>query len=325
MLDEFGRTIDYLRISVTDRCNLRCIYCMPEEGVETLSHFDILSYEETLRLARIFSELGITTIRLTGGEPLVRRGIESLAKEIHDLPGITEVGITTNAIALPDKFEGILASGINNINISLDTLNPVKFEKITRRPGLEKVLEAIDLCVENGINTKINCVAMKGVNDDDFLDLVSLAKDKPISVRFIEYMPVGKNDFEKMVPSDEIIKMIEDKYGKMFLDHETHGKGPATYYKIEGFKGTVGFISAMSHCFCDSCNRLRLTAEGYLKLCLQYDIGIDLRKLMREGKSDEEIKNAILDAVQKKPKQHTFNNYDDAENIEEKGMSKIGG
>jgi len=325
MLDEFGRTIDYLRISVTDRCNLRCVYCMPEEGVEALSHTDILSYEETLRLAKLFSELGITSIRLTGGEPLVRRGIESLAKEMHDLPGITEIGITTNAIALPEKFEGIKAAGIKNINISLDTLNPEKFEKITRRPGLEKVLEAIDLCVENGINTKINCVAMKGVNDEDFLDLVSLAKEKPISVRFIEYMPVGKNDFEKMVPSDEIIEMIEAKYGKMVPDYETHGRGPATYYKIEDFSGTVGFISAMSHCFCDSCNRLRLTAEGYLKLCLQYDTGIDLRKLMREGKSDKEIKSAIVEAVQHKPRQHTFNDYKEADNIEEKGMSKIGG
>ncbi len=325
MKDSFGREIDYMRISVTDRCNLRCVYCMPEEGVPPIPHGQVLSYEETLRLARLASELGIRKIRLTGGEPLVRKGIEGLVRDIKALPGIESVTITTNAVLLPEKLNALLDAGLSGVNISLDTLSKEKFERITRREGFEKVLESIDLCVRKGINTKVNCVAMMGVNDDEFVDMALLARDRDICVRFIEYMPVGKNDFEKAVSMDKIQEMLTAELGELIPDSKPHGNGPALYYKPHGFKGSVGFISAMSNCFCETCNRVRLTAEGYLKLCLQYDIGVSLRGPLREGKTDDEMKQIILDAVQHKPRRHQFNDYKDAENIEENAMSRIGG
>ncbi len=325
MRDSFGREIDYLRISVTDRCNLRCVYCMPEEGVEPISHADVLSYEETVRLVRIFAELGIKDVRLTGGEPLVRRGIENLVTEIKAMPGIETVSITTNAIFLPEKLPALIEGGLDAVNISLDTLDPGKFGRITRRTGLPVVLEAIDLCLEAGINTKINAVAMKGINDDEFVALAELARDKDLAVRFIEYMPIGKNDFEKYVPGQEIREQLEAEFGPMKPDVARRGHGPALYYKPEGFTGSIGFISAMTCAFCESCNRVRLTADGFLKLCLQYDIGTSLRDLMRGGALDEEIKDVIMKTVDKKPKEHTFNDYLDVKNIEEKSMNKIGG
>lgn len=325
MKDGFGREIDYMRISVTDRCNLRCVYCMPENGVPLLSHKDILSYEEILRLVRTAAENGIKKIRLTGGEPLVRRGIESLIKDIKSVPGIETVGITTNGILIPEKVDLLAEAGLDCVNISLDTLNEERFESITRRTGLCDVLRAIDLCCERGFNTKINCVAMKGVNDDEFQEIAGLAKDRNICVRFIEYMPVGKNDFEKYVPTGEIRSQIEKKYGKLSDDATKHGSGPASYVKPNGFKGSVGFISAMTNCFCDSCNRVRLTAEGYLKLCLQFSTGVSLREIMRSGADDAAVTEAFRSAILNKPRKHTFNDYADKENIEDRGMSRIGG
>lgn len=325
MKDSFGREIDYLRISVTDRCNLRCVYCMPEEGVEPISHADVLSYEEAVRLVRIFAELGIKNVRLTGGEPLVRRGIESLVSEIKAMPGIETVSITTNGILLPEKLPAFIEGGLDAVNISLDTLVPEKFDRITRRTGLPVVLEAIDLCLDAGINTKINVVAMKGVNEDEFVALAELAKDRNLAVRFIEYMPIGRNDFEKYVPGQEIREQLETVFGTMKPDITLRGHGPAMYLRPEGFAGSIGFISAMTCAFCDKCNRVRLTADGFLKLCLQYDIGTSLRDVIRDGALDNEIKDVIMKAVEKKPKEHTFNDYLDAKNIEEKSMNKIGG
>ncbi|MBR5976389.1 MAG: GTP 3',8-cyclase MoaA [Clostridia bacterium] len=326
MKDSFGRNIDYLRISVTDRCNLRCVYCMPEEGVEPISHGDVLSYEETIRLARIFASLGIKDIRLTGGEPLVRKGIESLIADIKKMPGIETVSITTNGILIPEKFEMLKAAGLDAVNISLDTLNKEKFVKITRREGFEKVIEAIKLCEDQGIKTKVNCVAMRGVNDDEFASIASLALDHNICVRFIEYMPVGKNDFTKCVPTEEIKEKIEAVYGPLEkINSEGFGHGPAVYYKAEDFVGAIGFISAMTCAFCETCNRVRLTAEGFLKLCLQYDTGADLRGPLRAGATDEEIAKIIEKAILQKPKQHIFNDYFDADDIDDRNMSKIGG
>ncbi len=325
MKDKYGRNIDYLRISVTDRCNLRCVYCMPEEGVESIPHQDVLTYEEIMRLANVAATLGITRIRLTGGEPLVRKGIESLVADIKSIPGIEHISITTNGILLPEKFDALVTAGIDAVNISLDTLSEEKFKRITRREGFERVMEAITLCANAGINTKINCVAMKGVNDDEFIAMAELARDLPVCVRFIEFMPVGKNDFEKCVPWQEIKGNLEAEFGAMPEDTERHGNGPAVYFKPLGFKGSIGFISAMTCAFCDKCNRVRLTAEGYLKLCLQYDIGVSLRDIMRAGVTDEELAIAIRSAVMNKPKEHTFNDYEGAEDIEESGMSRIGG
>lgn len=325
MKDSFGRNIDYLRISVTDRCNLRCVYCMPEEGVTPIGHCDILSYEEIMRIVGISAGLGIKHIRLTGGEPLVRKGIESLIADIKKTPGIETVSLTTNGILIPEKLELLKAAGLDAVNISLDTLNKQRFSEITRREGFEKVIEAIKLCEDSGIKTKVNCVAMKGVNDDEFATIAGLAEDLNIAVRFIEYMPVGKNDFEKCVSKDEILKSVAAVYAPLYKLDAKFGNGPAEYYKPEGFVGVVGIISAMTCSFCESCNRVRLTADGFLKLCLQYDKGISLRDLLRSGATDEEIAKAIEMAVAEKPKQHIFNEYFDAENIEERPMNKIGG
>lgn len=325
MKDSFGRNIDYLRISITDRCNLRCVYCMPEEGVTPMSHSDILSYEEIMRLVRIASSLGIKNIRLTGGEPLVRKGVESLIADIKKVPGIETVSITTNGILIPEKFDMLKAAGLDAVNISLDTMDAERFVQITRREGFEKVIEAIKLCEASGIRTKVNCVAMRGVNDDEFTAIAELARDLAICVRFIEFMPVGKNDFEKCVPWQEIKETLEQSFGQMTDDTARHGNGPAVYFKPDGFLGSIGFISAMTCAFCDNCNRVRLTAEGYLKLCLQYDKGVSLRDIMRAGATDEEIAKAFEQAVMEKPKQHIFNDYFGADDIEERPMNKIGG
>ena len=290
-----------------------------------MAHADVLSYEETVRLVRIFAELGIKNVRLTGGEPLVRRGIESLVAEIKAMPGIETLSITTNGILLPEKFSSLKEGGLDAVNISLDTLVPEKFDRITRRTGLPVVLEAIDLCLDAGVNTKINVVAMKGVNDDEFVALAELARDRNLAVRFIEYMPIGKNDFEKYVPGSEIRRQIEEAFGPMTPDTAPRGHGPALYYRPEGFKGCIGFISAMTCAFCSSCNRVRLTADGFLKLCLQYDTGTSLRDALRAGKTDEEIKELITETVKKKPREHTFNDYYNAKDIESRPMNKIGG
>ncbi|MBQ0135288.1 MAG: GTP 3',8-cyclase MoaA [Oscillospiraceae bacterium] len=325
MQDSYGRDINYLRISITDRCNLRCVYCMPEEGVAPISHTEILSYEEILRLVGIFSTLGIKHIRLTGGEPLVRKGVENLISDIKKIPGIETVSITTNGILIPEKIEALLAAGLDAVNISLDTLNPKRFENITRREGFEKVIEAIKLCEGSGIKTKVNCVAMKGVNEDELASIAGLAEDLNIAVRFIEYMPVGKNDFEKCVRKEDILKSLTSVYGPLYKLDKNFGNGPADYYKPEGFVGAIGIISAMTCNFCENCNRIRLTAEGFLKLCLQYDKGITLRDMMRDGATDEELAQEIEKAVKDKPKQHIFNDYQEHEGIEEKNMSRIGG
>jgi len=325
--DGFGREIDYLRVSVTDRCNLRCFYCMPEEGVQTLTHSEILRFEEILRLCKIAAAHGIKKIRLTGGEPLVRRGIEDLVREIKAISGIEKVAITTNGILLAEKLDDLCEAGLDMVNISLDTLDKEKFFKIARREpdGLSKVLAAIDMCVERGLNTKVNVVAMQGINDNEFVALAGLAKDRDISVRFIEYMPVGKNDVGKHIPNDKIREVLEGIYGEMVPDERIYGNGPAVYYKPKGFVGRIGFISAMTNCFCKDCNRVRLTAEGYLKLCLQYNTGVSLRGLIRGGASDEEISKVFADAILQKPREHTFNDYLEKKEIEDKGMSKIGG
>ena len=326
MTDEYGRNIDYLRISVTDRCNLRCVYCMPPEGVESCSHDKVLRYEEIMRIVRAAALCGIKHIRLTGGEPTVRRGIVSLVKDIHDTPGIESVSMTTNGVILSEMLPDLTAAGLSGVNISIDTLDPDRFDEITRRTGnLPKVLEAIDASVAAGLNTKVNCVAMKGVNDDELACIAALAENRPICVRFIEFMPIGKNDFKKAVQADEIIDVLTKAYGKPMPDGTRRGNGPARYYKFPGLEGPVGIISAMTHEFCEECNRIRLTSDGFLKLCLQYDVGESLRELVRAGASEEELAAEMKQTVMKKPQHHTFNDYADKPDIEERAMSSIGG
>ena len=326
MTDRYGRTIDYLRVSVTDRCNFRCVYCMPPEGIPSVSHDEILRYEELLRLIRLFSELGIKHVRLTGGEPTVRRGLVKLVREIRSMPGIETVSMTTNGLLLPEMLDDLKDAGLSSVNISIDTLKEERFDEITRTQGnLPKVLEAIRLSEEAGLSTKVNCVAMRGVNDDELPDIAGLAKDLDIGVRFIEYMPIGKHDYEQAIYKDELLDILRRSFGELAEDPVPRGHGPAVYYKPEGFTGSVGVISAMSHAFCETCNRVRMTPEGYLKLCLQYDVGLNLRSPVRQDLTDDEIKQLILASLDRKPEHHTFLDYTTVPHIDERDMSLIGG
>ena len=326
MHDGFGRTIDYLRVSVTDRCNFRCVYCMPPDGIPSVSHDDILRYEELLRIIRLFAELGIKHIRLTGGEPTVRRGLVKLIREIHDMPGIETISMTTNGLLLPEMLDDLKDAGLSSVNISLDTLKEERFDEITRTTGnLPKVLEAIGLSEEAGFSTKVNCVAMRGVNDDELADIASLAKDRDIGVRFIEYMPIGKHDYEQAIYKDELLDLLRSAFGELSTDPKVRGFGPAVYYKPEGFTGSVGVISAMSHSFCETCNRVRMTPEGFLKLCLQYDVGVNLRSPVRQDLTDDQIKQLILASLDRKPEHHTFLDYAEKQDIDTRDMSLIGG
>ncbi|MDO4406750.1 MAG: GTP 3',8-cyclase MoaA [Eubacteriales bacterium] len=326
MTDRYGRTIDYLRVSVTDRCNFRCVYCMPPDGIPSVSHDDILRYEELLRIIRLFAELGIKHIRLTGGEPTVRRGLVKLIREIHDMPGIETISMTTNGLLLPDMLADLKDAGLTSVNISLDTLKEERFDEITRTTGnLPKVLEAIGLSEEAGLSTKVNCVAMRGVNDDELTDIASLAKDRDIGVRFIEYMPIGKHDYEQAIYKDELLDILRSAFGELPADPKVRGHGPAVYYKPEGFTGSVGVISAMSHSFCETCNRVRMTPEGFLKLCLQYDVGVNLRSPVRQDLTDDQIKQLILASLDRKPEHHTFLDYAEKQDIDTRDMSLIGG
>lgn len=326
MTDQYGRVIDYLRVSVTDRCNFRCVYCMPPEGVTLISHKDVIRYEELMRLLTIFSELGVKHIRLTGGEPTVRLGIVDFVREVKALPDIESIAMTTNGLLLPELLDDLVDAGLDSVNISLDTLKPERFDEITRTSGnLPKVLEAIQRSTEAGLNTKVNCVAMRGINDDELADLTRLAQDRPVSVRFIEYMPIGQHDYETAIYADEICDLLRSCFGDLEEDASPHGHGPAKYYHLEGFRGSVGVISAMSHRFCDGCNRVRMTSEGFLKLCLQYDIGTNLLTALRNGASDEELKTKILKAMDRKPQHHTFLDDADQPDTDTRNMSRIGG
>ncbi len=324
MIDGNGRNIDYIRISLIDRCNLRCVYCMPEEGVDLVPHEEILEFEEILRLARVFAALGIKKIKLTGGEPLVRKNVAYLVKELKKIPGITKVTITTNGLLLKEQMKDLSEAGIDGINLSLDTLDRTVYEKIARRDkflqameGFEEALKYPNVCL------KINCVPM-GIEGQDILSMAELAKKYPVHVRFIEMMPIGLGKQFEFCSEESILEGLRERYGDYQSFEGTLGNGPGHYYNFEGFQGKIGFISAISHKFCSSCNRVRLTSQGYLKSCLQYDIGRDLKELLRSGATDEEVKAAIEAAIMKKPMGHQFE-----KTVEEHGeahlMAQIGG
>lgn len=324
MIDAQGRTIDYVRISVTDRCNLRCVYCMPENGIPMATHDDLLSFEEIERLCRILADVGIRKVKLTGGEPLVRKDFVELVRKIKAISGIEKVTLTTNGVLLEEKMDELAAAGINGINISLDTLNPKKFEEITRRDSFKEVYSGIQKALTYPeISLKLNCLPL-GLEEQNLEEIAELAKDNKMHIRFIEVMPIGQGRNYKFLSETQIIEMLEKKFGKMVPFNEELGFGPGHYYSIDGFKGKIGFISAISHKFCGSCNRIRLTAEGYLKSCLQYDTGRDLRKLLRTGATDEEIKEAIVHAIDEKPIEHIFLS-DHIDQEEHHTMSQIGG
>ena len=324
MIDGYGRNIDYVRISITDRCNLRCVYCMPEDGVEAVSHLEILNYDEIERLTRIFASLGIYKIKLTGGEPLVRRGVADLVKRMKAIEGIEQVTITTNGIELARQMEELAEAGIDGINLSLDTLNPDVFEKITRRRSFDHVMEGFRAALKYPeIPLKINCVPM-GMEGQNVVELAELAREYQVHVRYIEMMPIGLGKQFDFCSEDSILRELQKRYGNYEICNEVLGNGPGHYYSFSGFKGKVGFISAISHKFCASCNRVRLTSQGYLKTCLQYEIGTDLKEMIRKNVSDEQLREEIRKTIDRKPVGHQFTESP-KENGETHTMSQIGG
>lgn len=323
MIDNTGRSIDYLRISITDRCNLRCVYCMPEDGMPNLTHTDILRYEEFLRLVRVMTGLGVRHVRVTGGEPMARRGCLDFIRELHSIPGIETISMTTNALLLDGRVDEAADAGLDALNISMDTLHPQRFAAMTRGGDVTRVLRVIRDALRRGLRVKINAVPVRGMNDGDLVDLARLAQHDPVHVRFIELMPVGFGAKLEPIPSDEVLSQLRAAFGELTPDTEKHGFGPARYVKPQGFAGSLGVISPMSHEFCDACNRVRLTSEGYLKLCLNHTAGADLRAMLRSGCGDEELTRTIRDAIAHKPNRHGFDTVvDDREN---KAMNEIGG
>lgn len=329
MFDRYQRKIEYVRISLTDRCNLRCRYCMPEEGVEKLQHEDILRFDEIVRIVRALASLGVRKVRLTGGEPLIRRNIVELVREIHAVPGIETIAMTTNGVMLADMAEDLVQAGLTGINISLDTLKAASFTELTRRPFFTRVEDGIEAIAATGLkDVKFNCVPIAGVNEEELPDLVArFTRERPWKFRFIELMPIGcayEAGFTG-VPMAEVRSQLEASFGPLRPVLPEHGvHGPAVYYQAAGFAGQIGFIDAMEHQFCSSCNRVRLTAEGFLKLCLNARTGVDLRHLLRSGMSDEELRQALQQAIYCKPQEHHFK----AASYEEKdsrAMYQVGG
>lgn len=271
MRDQFERNINYMRVSVTDRCNLRCVYCMPKDGVQQISHDEILTFDEIARVCRIGAELGISRIKLTGGEPLVRKGIEDLAEMICRIPGIEQVTLTTNGILLKDKLPALKKAGISAVNISLDTMDRAQYQELTGKDCLLQVMEGIRAALEQGMRVKINCVALNECNEFQWGKLAALAKEYPLDVRFIEMMPIGLGKAYQGSMQEVIQKNLENIYGAAKPDSGgVRGNGPAVYWEFPGIQGKIGFISAISHKFCRDCNRIRMTAEGFVKPCLQF-------------------------------------------------------
>ncbi|XP_053769451.1 molybdenum cofactor biosynthesis protein 1 isoform X3 [Desmodus rotundus] len=306
LTDRFGRQHSYLRISLTEKCNLRCQYCMPEEGVPLTPKTDLLTTEEILTLARLFVKEGVDKIRLTGGEPLIRPDVVDIVAQLHQLEGLRTIGVTTNGINLARLLPQLQKAGLSAINISLDTLVPAKFEFIVRRKGFHKVMEGIHKAIELGYSpVKVNCVVMRGLNEDELLDFVALTEGLPLDVRFIEYMPFDGNkwNFKKMVSYKEMLDTIRQQWPELEKLPEEESS-TAKAFKIPGFRGQVSFITSMSEHFCGTCNRLRITADGNLKVCLFGNSEVSLRDHLRAGASEEELLRIIGAAVGRKKRQH---------------------
>lgn len=297
---------------------------MPEEGVDMVEHEEILSFDEIARLCKILAELGIKKVKLTGGEPLVRKNLVELVKQIKEIQGIEKVTLTTNGVLLADLMDELVRAGINGVNISLDTLNRENFREITRKDKFDEVYRGIQAAIAYPqISLKLNCVPL-GMEEQNLVDIAELARDNRIHIRFIEVMPIGYGKQYDFLSEMQIISILEERFGEMVPYENELGFGPAHYYSLNGFRGKIGFISAISHKFCDACNRIRLTSQGYLKTCLQYETGRDLKMLLRAGYEDDVIKDAILKAIQEKPVGHNFlTDYIDME--EQHSMSQIGG
>lgn len=326
MEDRLGRKIDYLRISVTDRCNLRCVYCMPPEGVKPKAHEEILRFEEILYVAETALGLGINRFRLTGGEPLLRKGIIPFIRALAMLQGVKDISLTTNGILLSGLAGGLREAGIRRLNISLDTMSPEKYRWLTRGGDLERVLDGIDKALELGFSpVKINIVALSGINDGEWPDFARLTLDRPLHIRFIELMPIGTAGelaADNYASCQEVREKIEKEVGELAPDIGIEGNGPAEYYRLPGAAGTIGFIHAVSEHFCARCNRLRLTADGKLRPCLFEKREIDLKGALRGGGGREELKRLFRKALRLKPA-----DYREAAGASRSGraMAQIGG
>jgi len=326
MIDPFGRRIEYLRISVTDKCNLRCVYCMPEEGLPWLTRDEILSYEEIAEIVRTMARHGLRRVRLTGGEPLVRRDLVELVRMIAAVPGVEDIALSTNAVLLARHAEELRAAGLDRVNVSLDSLQADRVDEIARRPGsFPKIMAGLDAAESVGFAPiKINTVLIRGRNDDEIQDFAAITRERPWHVRFIELMPTTSNlelSAERYVSCREALRRVRSLGDLESVEGPT-GNGPATYYRFPGAPGTVGVITPMSHNFCDRCNRMRLTADGQLRPCLFGDIQTNLRDPLRRG---EELLPLIEETLRVKPERHELVQGSDAGSGGLVALSQTGG
>lgn len=327
LIDSFGRSHNNLRVSVTDRCNLRCFYCMPEHDPEFMPKDHLLTFEEIERVVRVGTTLGIDRVRLTGGEPLVRRELHKLVAAIVELPGIKDVGLTTNGIFLADQAEALRAAGLTRLNISLDALDPETFRRMTRRDGFEKVLEGIQVAKDTGfLPIKLNAVSVRGLTEDQIVPFGELAREGDVDVRFIEFMPLdAENEWERnrVLFAHEIIEILEREFGPLDPLPTDDRRAPATRYRFRDGRGMIGLIASVSRPFCGSCNRFRLTADGRLRNCLFSLEETDVRDLIRDGGSDDAIAAAMQECIAAKKEGHEINS---ARFIQpERPMHSIGG
>jgi cyclic pyranopterin phosphate synthase len=326
LTDAFRRPVTYLRISVTDRCNLRCVYCMPESGLPWIPRAEILTFEEIARIAEAAAASGVRGLRLTGGEPLVRRDLAHLVRVLAAIPGIDDISLSTNGLLLAEQAEELAAAGLRRVNVSLDTLREDRFFAIARRPGLARVLEGIDAALAAGLAPlKLNCVVMRGQNDDELAAFAELTRRRALYVRFIEVMPVEDNlalQRDAYLSADEILARLE-QVDRLEPVPGPGGNGPARYFAFPGALGAVGVISPLSHDYCERCNRVRLTADGRLRLCLFGDYEIDLREPVRAGASREALAELFRGGMLIKPERHHLRLGEQSSRM--RAFSEIGG
>ncbi|WP_297597909.1 GTP 3',8-cyclase MoaA [uncultured Cetobacterium sp.] len=325
MFDKNNRHINYLRISITDHCNLRCQYCLPENNNSFSNNTDLLTADDIEKIVRATSLIGIEKVRITGGEPLIRKDFLEILKKINSIEKIKKIAITTNGFNLSNNLNEFSTNGLNRINISLDSLKPSKYSEITRGGDFFQVMKTIEQASLGQFERiRINVVIMKGINDNEILDFVNLTKELDIGVRFIELMPIGEGKQFISMKNSEILDIIKAKY-TLEKDSVDKTDGPASYYKILNFKGEIGFISPLSNRFCEHCNRIRVTSSGFLKLCLHYNQGVDLIPYLKSNISTEELAKIIKSAIYNKPKEHQMNCNSQDKTIETKRMNEIGG
>jgi cyclic pyranopterin phosphate synthase len=333
LIDPFQRSINYLRVSVTDRCNLRCVYCMPEEGIPFVPHQEILTLEEIARIIRVAAGMGLRRVRLTGGEPLVRKGIVNLVRWVSQTPGIEDISLTTNAVLLASYAHELAAAGLKRVNVSLDTLRPQRFHQITRRGDFADVMAGIAAARDAGLSPlKLNVVVMREINDDEIGEIARTTLEEDWQVRFIELMPFMDEQETCIkdtsltlgfVPTQEVKRQIEEALGPLEAAETTAGGGPAKYYRLPGARGLIGFISPLSEeQFCATCNRMRLTADGKIRPCLLTDQEVDLKDTLRRGGSDDDLRQRILEALHSKPDAHHLG---DGNRPHRRKMAQIGG